>query len=177
MGWGDPLWLAGAGLRELALFAAVGFLIGGLDELAIDLIWGARWMWRRAAVYSRYPRADLASLSPPRAPGRIVVFVPAWDEAAVIGRMLETAIARFGAGDYRLYVGCYPNDPATQSVVAHAAERDGRVRPGRLHAIRADHEGGLPQPSLRHYVANAPRRLHPLALAMANAHTRGARRD
>lgn len=108
MAWGDPLWLAAAALRELALFAAIGFLLGGLDELLIDLIWGARWLWRRAAVYSRFARADLATLPAPQAPGRIVVFVPAWDEAAVIGRMLAVALERFGAGDYRLYVGCYP---------------------------------------------------------------------
>ena len=51
------------------------------------------------------------------APGRLAVFVPAWDEAAVIGPMLAHARAAFGDADCRLYVGCYPNDPATIAAV------------------------------------------------------------
>lgn len=129
MAWGAPIWWADVALRELALFAAAGFLVGGLDELAIDLIWAARAGWRRLVVYSRFARADLASLAAPVAPGRIAVFIPAWDEAAVIGAMLATALARFGAGDYRLYVGCYPNDPGTREAVRAIAARDPRVRP------------------------------------------------
>ena len=54
------------------------------------------------------------------------IFVPAWDEAAVIGAMLAHARAAFGAADYLLYVGCYPNDPATIAAVRAAA--GGRVR-------------------------------------------------
>ena len=38
MGWFDPVFLVGIVARELALFAAMGFLFGGLDDLAIDLI-------------------------------------------------------------------------------------------------------------------------------------------
>ena len=41
------------------------------------------------------------------------MFVPAWDEAMVIGPMLGNAVSAFGDADYRLYVGCYYNDPAT----------------------------------------------------------------
>ena len=29
MGWIDPVWLAGIVVRELAMFAAIGFLLGG----------------------------------------------------------------------------------------------------------------------------------------------------
>ncbi len=54
-------------------------------------------------------------------PGRLAIFVPAWDEAGVIGRMLVHAQAAFGEADYRLYVGCYPNDPATIAAVRAAA--------------------------------------------------------
>lgn len=73
----DGLWWVDACARELALFAAVGFLIGGIDDLAIDLIWMARSAWRRVFVYSRFPRATVASLPPPERPGRIAIFVPA----------------------------------------------------------------------------------------------------
>jgi adsorption protein B len=108
-------------MREAALFAAMGFLILGLSDLAIDLVWiglRLRTPARRAPA-----RADLPALA---RPGPIAVFVPAWDEAAVIAQMLRTALAAWGAGDWRLYVGAYPNDPATAAAAASVA--DSRVR-------------------------------------------------
>lgn len=121
------VWMAGAMVRELALFAAVGFLIGGLDDLLIDALWlahAARRRWRARG------RAGLgAGPGPSRRPGRIAVFVPAWDEGAVIGAMLACACRRWAGGDVAIYVGCYPNDPATGAAVAAAAARDPRVRP------------------------------------------------
>jgi adsorption protein B len=56
------------------------------------------------------------------------VFIPAWDESAVIGDMLRTALLRFDHGDYLLYVGAYPNDPATIGAIAGIAAIDTRVR-------------------------------------------------
>lgn len=111
-------------MRETALFAAVGFLLLGLSDLAIDFIWIGRAL-RRRLKRRRWPAACAMSLTPPAAPGRIAVFVPAWDEAAVIGEMLDHA-GRAWAGDHVVYVGCYPNDPAT--VAAVRAVADPRVR-------------------------------------------------
>lgn len=109
--------------REATLFAALWFLIGGLDDLLVDLIYGARrvrqWAWPRSVT----PIAMNAPM-----PGRIAVFVPAWDESAVIDAMLRSTLARFGAADFALYVGTYPNDPATIAAVAQVAARDCRVR-------------------------------------------------
>ncbi len=51
------------------------------------------------------------------ATGRLAVFLPAWDESAVIGAMLTYALKTFGDADYRIYVGCYPNDPRTIAAV------------------------------------------------------------
>ena len=119
------LWTAERATHELALFAAVGILLGGVDDLAVDLIWIVRSAWRRATIYSRFDRADAGSLRP-RAPGRIAVFVPAWQESAVIGPMLRTALARWNGCDFRIYVGTYPNDPATRDAVREIADR--RVR-------------------------------------------------
>jgi adsorption protein B len=98
-------------LREAGLFAAAGFLFLGLSDLAVDLIWiGLRL------------RGPAQALDVPVAarPGRLAIFVPAWDEAAVIGAMLDHAREAFGAADYVLYVGCYPNDPATAAAVWRA---------------------------------------------------------
>lgn len=113
-------------LRETMVFAAIGFLIGGVDDLAIDLAFGIRWL-RQWLTGRRHPKT-LAGLPAPAQPGRIAVFVAAWDEADVITTMLTAALARFDHDNYQLYVGTYPNDPATIAAVASVAERDERVR-------------------------------------------------
>lgn len=103
-------------VHELALFAAVGIALGGIDDLLVDLIWIARTIWRHLFIYSRHVRADAQALAG-QGRARIAVFVPAWHEASVIGPMLATAEARWGKGDYRIYVGCYPNDPETRAAI------------------------------------------------------------
>lgn len=100
--------------HELALFACLGFLIGGIDDLAIDLIFFAKASWR--------PLPDVA----PR--HAFAIFVPAWDEAPVIGAMLTETLRRFGDANYNIYVGCYPNDAATVRAVSAIAAGDPRVR-------------------------------------------------
>ncbi len=114
------IWLVDAATRELVVFAAVMLLVGGLDDLAMDLVYWSRRLWRGAQPAFR--------LQPPARPGRLAVFVAAWHEAEVIGAMLEAALRRFQHTDYRIYVGCYPNDPGTIGAVAAVAERDARVR-------------------------------------------------
>jgi bacteriophage N4 adsorption protein B len=100
-------------MRETALFAACGFLLFGLSDLAVDLLWIGLRLARRQP---RPPGLPVA-----QRPGRLAIFVPAWDEAAVIGEMLAHAQGAFGAADHLLYVGCYPNDPATIAAVRAAA--------------------------------------------------------
>jgi adsorption protein B len=114
--------------RELMLFAAVGLFVGGIDDLAVDLIWLSRLCWRQLTVYRRHEPVTAATLPPPNNPGRIAIFIGAWDESAVIGEMLRTALGRFDHGDYRIYVGVYPNDPATIAAVGAVASEDRRVR-------------------------------------------------
>lgn len=118
-----------AAARETMLFAAIGFLIGGIDDLAVDLVFLTVWARRRLSPASIGDGDGTLAEYPARTvPRRFAVFVPAWDEAAVIGAMLRTTLARFGAADYRLYVGAYPNDRATIDAVAALAEQDARVR-------------------------------------------------
>ncbi|WP_299328944.1 glycosyl transferase family protein [Parasphingopyxis sp.] len=102
--------------RELALFAACGFLIGALDTLAIDMLWLRRAI-RRMVGTSDAAEPVLQDMPPSSAPGAHAVFVPAWDEANVIGAMLETTIRRFAGQDYRLFIGCYPNDRKTMDAI------------------------------------------------------------
>ncbi|UIJ45928.1 glycosyl transferase family protein [Sphingomonas cannabina] len=109
--------------RETIMFAATGFLVGGVDDLIVDAVYFARLGWRRATG-----RRDplLAELPPPSRP--IAVFVPSWDEAAVIGRMLRTAVERWPHPGLRIYAGAYPNDWETIEAIAAVALDDPRVR-------------------------------------------------
>ncbi|HEX8379614.1 MAG TPA: glycosyltransferase, partial [Allosphingosinicella sp.] len=106
-------------MREAALFAATGFLILGLSDLAVDLIWLGLRLKRPAPTAA-------AALPPAERPGPLAVFVPAWDEAAVIADMLRCAVEAWGEGDWRIYVGTYANDPETAA--AARAVASARVR-------------------------------------------------
>lgn len=111
-------------VRELALFAAVGFLLLGASDLAVDLIWISLKLKRRfvgttsAGVPGAYRRQDC----------RLAIFVPAWQEEAVIGRMLARALDVWDGAEFRIFVGCYPNDPATIAAVQ-------RVSDPRVHLV------------------------------------------
>lgn len=114
-------WLVLATSRELMLFASVGILLIGLDDLLLDMLWLAR---------RRISPSDAAAAEVEAAPlgGRLAVFVPAWDEAAVLPAMLRRTLAAWDGEDIRLYVGCYPNDPATIAAVAPLVACDARLR-------------------------------------------------
>ncbi len=72
-------------MHEAALFSACGFLLLGTSDLLVDLIWIVHKLRR---LWSASPQLCADSLPAPQRPGRLAVFIPAWDEAAVIDRML-----------------------------------------------------------------------------------------
>lgn len=88
---------------ELLLFAVCGFIVFGIDDVLVDLIW--------LACRPDRSIVDASELDPIH--GTIAVFVPAWDEAEVIGAMLDHTNAAWTKEDYHLFVGIYANDPAT----------------------------------------------------------------
>ncbi|WP_260482904.1 glycosyl transferase family protein [Sphingomicrobium flavum] len=112
---------------ELALFAACGFILFALDDLLVDILYFTRRLWRSATVYRKYPRAFARDMQAATKPGWIAVFVPAWDESAVIDNMLRSTIERWGAADFKLFVGYYRNDPATAAAIM--AVEDERIVP------------------------------------------------
>lgn len=111
-------WLVlGAG-HELMLFASVGILLIGLDDLLFD----GHWLLARSRTAPRL-YGDSARLD-----GRLAIFVPAWEEARVLPAMLRRTLAAWDGEDFRLYVGCYPNDAATLFAVSPLVARDPRLR-------------------------------------------------
>lgn len=103
---------------ELGLFAGVIFLLFGLDDLAVDLLWLAG-TGRRSLTLDTLPPAP--SL-------RFAVAIAAWDEADVIGAMLAAARVRWLQADCRFYVGVYPNDLGSMAAVAAQARVDPRIQ-------------------------------------------------
>ncbi len=116
--------------RELLLFSAIWLLIGALDDLCIDLIWIVRRIYRRFRYYHSKRPQMVHQLPPPSDPGMLAIFVPAWGESAVIGAMLAHCTAKWSHSDYsyRIYVGCYPNDPRSVASVMAAAAKNERIR-------------------------------------------------
>lgn len=110
--------------HELVLFAASFFLIGALDEIAVDLT----YLWLRLTGRARTPRVDEADLIATPLRGRCAVFIPAWREDCVIGATVSHALRVWPQDGMQLYVGCYPNDPQTVATATHAAGGDSRLR-------------------------------------------------
>jgi bacteriophage N4 adsorption protein B len=116
--------------RELLLFSAFWLLVGGLDDLCIDLIWIVRSMYRRLTRYRVTPPMRTYELALSNTQGLIAVLVPAWAEAAVIGAMLTHCGQSWQDSScaYRIYVGCYPNDNASVAQVMAAARQNPNIR-------------------------------------------------
>lgn len=113
---------------ELLLFAGVGLLIGGLDDVLLDLLYGVRRLWRGVTVYRRYPRMTVDTLPAPARPGTMAVLIPAWDEGAVIGPMLRNCLREWADDPHvHIFVGVYPNDRATREAVMAVAELSDRI--------------------------------------------------
>ena len=90
---------------ELALFAGVGFLLFGVNDLLVDLLYFTRRLWRAATVYTRHRPAYASYYVFNPDPGFIAILVPAWDESAVIASMLKTTLNRLDYDHYRIFVG------------------------------------------------------------------------
>src|SRR3546814_15420446 len=101
------------------LFAAVGILLIGLDDLLLDALW--------LAMRGRRDAESAPSVEVPPLAVRFAIFVPAWDEAKVLPATLHRTLAAWDGGDFRLYVGRYSHDADTLRL----EERRSRKEEGR----------------------------------------------
>ena len=125
----DTAWLfsvADAAAHELALFASVGFVIGGLGDLVIDFLWLGK---KAASLIAPSQRNAPGSVTPAQQEKTrpLAIFVPAWDEANVIRPMLEHTLKCYGKHPARIFMGCYPNDPGTQTEAQAVADTSNRI--------------------------------------------------
>jgi len=106
----------------LLVFVSVVFFISGLDDFFVDLYYMIRSSYRRMFVLPKFsPLTEKALLAPPEQP--IAIMVPAWDESAVIRRMLDNNIRTLNYSRCHFFVGTYPNDVKTQREVEIVRER------------------------------------------------------
>ncbi len=110
--------------HELLLFAGFFFLIGAIDEFAVDVIWLAM----RVSGRAKTRRLPATGAAPVPLAGEAAVFIAAWREAGVIGATVRHALAAWPQAELRLYVGTYRNDPSTAEAVIEAAGGDTRLR-------------------------------------------------
>src|SRR5689334_16101478 len=93
-------------------FIGVIFFLSGIDDLFIDLNFIGRSLFRRVFVCPKHKRLSVDDLRAV-AEQPIAIMVPAWDESAVIRRMLENTLRMLEYSNYHVFIGTYPNDPDT----------------------------------------------------------------
>ncbi len=130
--------------QELLLFCVIIFIIGGLDDIIIDILWIYRWCKRKITIYRDIKPMQSHQLSRPLThildhsileneklytEGIHAIFVPTWQESLVIGDMLDGCYKAWSeAGfEHRIYVGCYPNDDKTIAAVINAARNNPNI--------------------------------------------------
>lgn len=110
--------------HELLLFAGIFFLLGALDDISVDLC----WLWLRLTGRGHSDIVETEHLATANLNGMAAVFIPAWNEAAVIGDTVAHMLKAWPQDSLRLYVGCYRNDAATVQAVIEVARSDPRIR-------------------------------------------------
>ncbi|WP_321392654.1 glycosyl transferase family protein [Emcibacter sp.] len=121
---------------KLMFYLVAGLiLLSGLDDLFIDLFYALRVLWRRVYTYQRHPPMAHPALDRQKE-NTFAVLIPCWQEAEVIGAMLENTRKSYDYEKYHLFVGLYPNDPASQREVERVTKNDKKV-----YACLLTHDG------------------------------------
>ena len=109
---------------EILLFAVCFFLIGSIDDFAVDL----GWLWFRLNGQAITAVIETEDWSATALRGDAALFIAAWNESQVIGDTIAHTLAAWPHERLRLYIGCYRNDPDTIAAVMAASSGDRRLR-------------------------------------------------
>jgi len=110
-------------LLILSLLFSAGLIIiflSSLEDCFIDLLWLSAQL---TGVRQNSLEAGEAEERP------LAVLVPAWQEAEVLPQSLAHLLTTARYQNFRVFVGVYPNDPATQTAARQVAQQDPRVIP------------------------------------------------
>ncbi|GAC1387853.1 MAG: glycosyl transferase family protein [Vulcanimicrobiaceae bacterium] len=121
-------------LTLVILVTGVILFIFRVDDFVFNLaFWGMAA--RRAIRMRNFEKLTVAKLrSKPEQ--RIAIFIPCWQEADVVDRMLDFVCRSIEYRNYDIFVGVYPNDPDTIERVQHIAQTHSQV-----HAVINDDPG------------------------------------
>lgn len=119
----------------LLAFVSIAFLLSGLDDCFVDIcFWFSEIRQRLLGQKQNQGVTTDLLLSNIEQP--VAIMIPAWDESAVIRRMLENTLRRLKYSNYHVFVGTYPNDEATEREVEVIREKFANV-----HRITCPHDG------------------------------------
>ena len=106
-----------SGLTWSMLILAAVYLVAGIDDLFIDLF---AFLKRIRPKFLTSADLERLAISKQKA---IAIIVPAWDEGAIIQRMLQGNRSRIEYENYHFFVGCYPNDQETVCAVKELEQK------------------------------------------------------
>lgn len=130
----------------LAAIAAVGFLISGLDDLFFDSQFVLH-LWRTR----KRPPLTLQQLK--LEPEKwVALLVPAWLEGGVVNKMAEYANRVVLYEKYDIFIGVYPNDPATNRCVDEICASHPRI-----HKVVVPHPGPTSKADCLNWIYRAMR--------------------
>ncbi len=126
------VWLV---FRYMFIVLVCLYLVFGIDDLIVDAVYYVRVMYRWLFKRKWVKPVTLSQLRgiPEQ---RLAILVPAWDESAVIARMLINTAGTLDYRNYDIFVGTYPNDVATR----HEVEKVQEIY-SNIHAVEARHDG------------------------------------
>lgn len=107
--------------RALFIGLLFMFLISGLDDLFIDVVYYSRELYRYLFKRKVIKEITLEHLVE-RPEQNAAVLIPAWDESAVIFQMLLNTVTSVQYSNFHIFVGSYPNDEPTRLAVEKARE-------------------------------------------------------
>jgi adsorption protein B len=113
-------------VKALLIVLGVIFAISGLDDFFVDVCYTGHFLrrWLVGRGRDQTPTEEELRTYPEQL---IAVMIPAWDESAVIRPMLENTLRTIDYSNYHVFVGTYPNDPATHREVERVRERFANV--------------------------------------------------
>lgn len=113
-------------LWSVLVFTTCCFLISGLDDLFFDIFYWYYMIWRMWVL--RHSKDLVYEKCYDLPQKRIAVMVACWHEAGVIEVMLRHNAYSIDYDNYDIFVGVYPNDPATVAAVQSVADSIAHVK-------------------------------------------------